>query len=63
MSSNRDSMAELADVLFHVGVDLLFIGSWAHFLMLIFFPPFWGQIVGRKSYEKRAKLFIELCGL
>jgi hypothetical protein len=26
------------------------------------FPPFWGQIVGYKSHEKGAQLFIELCG-
>jgi hypothetical protein len=36
------------------GVYFSLIGSWAQFLKPNFFPPFWDQIVGRKSYEKRA---------
>jgi hypothetical protein len=30
------------------------------FLMPNFFPPFWGLIVGHKSREKGAQLFIEV---
>jgi hypothetical protein len=27
-----------------------------------FFQPFFGKIVGRKSHEKVAQIFLELCG-